>query len=94
MGDGDVRATVHIPYDIAVLGGEVDLQTSSGKLRCRIKAGTQCGSKLRFRGKGRPKMMNPNERGDLYVTIQIKVPQHVSGEAEQKLREYARLSRT
>lgn len=94
MGDGDVRATVHIPYDIAVLGGEVDLQTSSGKLRCRIKAGTQCGSKLRFRGKGRPKMMDPNERGDLYVTIQIKVPQHVSGEAEQKLREYARLLRT
>ncbi len=93
QGDGDVNATVSIPYDVAVLGGEVDLQTSSGKLRCKIKQGTQPGSKLRFRGKGRPKKVNPNEHGDLYVTIQIKVPQKISEEAKQKLKEYARLVR-
>ena len=93
VGDGDVNATVSIPYDVAVLGGEVDLQTSSGKLRCKINAGTQCGSKLRFKGKGRPKTMNPNEHGDLYVTVQIKVPQHLSEDAKQKLREYAKAVR-
>ena len=92
-GDGDVNATVNIPFDIAVLGGEVDLQTSSGKLRCKIKAGTQSGSKLRFKGKGRPKTLNPKERGDLYLTVQIKVPQNLSEEAKQKLREYARAAR-
>ena len=93
LPDGDVRATVHIPYDVAVLGGEVDMQTSSGKLRCKIKPGTQCGTKLRFRGKGRPRLTNPNERGDLYVTIQIKVPENLTEEAKHKLREYARAAR-
>ena len=91
QGDGDVNATINIPYDVAVLGGEVDLQTSSGKLRCKIKPGTQSGSKLRFKGKGHPKVTNPNDRGDLYVTVQIKVPQRLTEEAKQKLREYARL---
>lgn len=93
LADGDARATMNIPFDVAVLGGEVDMQTSSGKLRCRIKPGTQSGTKLRFRGKGRPKRSNPHERGDLYVTIQIKVPENLSEEAKQKLREYARAAR-
>lgn len=93
LADGDARATMNIPYDVAVLGGEVDIQTSSGKLRCKIKPGTPCGTKLRFRGKGRPKRSNPHERGDLYVTIQIKVPENLSEEAKQKLREYARAAR-
>ena len=80
QGDGDVNATINIPYDVAVLGGEVDLQTSSGKLRCKIKPGTQSGSKLRFKGKGHPKVTNPNDRGDLYVTVQIKVSRVVRDE--------------
>ena len=84
----DVYTTVSIPYTTAVFGGEAVVSTLYGNVVCKIREGTQSGTKIRLRGKGIVSMKNPSVRGDQYVSVQISVPQHLSPEARQKLREY------
>ncbi len=86
----DVYTTAMIPYPTAVLGGEFTVQTLTGRVRLKIPAGTQSGSKLRLAGKGIVSMKNPNVHGDLYVTIQIQVPTGLREQAKRKLEEYRR----
>ncbi len=88
--DSDIYTTAYIPYTTAVLGGEVVVPTLYGNVKCPIKPGTQSGSKIRLRGKGAPVMGNKDKKGNQYVTIQIKVPNHISRHAQEILREYAK----
>lgn len=84
----DVYTTLNIPFTTAVLGGEVIVPTLYGNVSCKIREGTQSGSKIRLRGKGIVSMKNPQVKGDQYVTVQIQVPRHLNPEAKQKLREF------
>lgn len=84
----DLYSTISIPFTTAVLGGEVPVQTLSGTLMCKIREGTQSGSKIRLKGKGIVSMKNPNVHGDHYVTVQIQVPKNLSREAKEKLKEF------
>ena len=84
----DVYTTVSIPYTTAVFGGEAVVGTLYGNVVCKIREGTQSGTKIRLRGKGIVSVNNPSVRGDQYVTVQISIPRQLSPEAKQKLREY------
>ena len=84
----DVYTTVSIPFTTAVFGGEVTVPTISGNVVCRIREGTQSGSRIRLRGKGIVSMSNPGVYGDQYVTVQTQVPTNLNREAKQKLKEY------
>lgn len=84
----DIYTSVQIPYTTAVFGGEAVVPTLYGNVSCRIKAGTQSGSKIRIRGKGVVSMNDPSVKGDEYVTVQIQVPRTLNAAARQKLREY------
>lgn len=84
----DVYTTVNIPYTTAVFGGEALVETLSGNVMCKIKEGTQSGSKIRLRGKGIVSMKDPSVHGDQYVAVQIQVPRNLGTEARQKLKEY------
>lgn len=86
----DVYVTVSIPYATAVLGGEVTVPTLTGKVVCKIAAGTQPGSKIRLKGKGIPSMKNPSHKGDEYIVVQIAVPKTLTPEERQKLMDYDR----
>lgn len=85
----DLYTTVQIPFATAALGGEVMVETLTGRVLCKIRKGTQSGSKIRLRGKGVARMNQPSVHGDQYVTVQIQVPDTLTPEAEQKLREFA-----
>lgn len=87
----DVYTTVQIPMSTAVCGGEAVIPTIHGNVVCRIKEGTQSGTKIRLRGKGIAIMNNPSVCGDQYTIVEIQVPQHVSAAAKQKLREFEKL---
>lgn len=89
----DVYVTVNIPYTTAVLGGEAIVPTLTGKVSCKIAAGTQSGSKIRLKNKGIPFMKSPGRKGDEYIIIQIEVPRSLTPEERQKLIEYERASR-
>lgn len=84
----DLYTTVSIPFTTAVFGGETTIQTLYGSVVCKIREGTQSGSKIRLRGKGIVSMKNPGVRGDQYVTVQIQVPTNLNPEAKQKLKEF------
>lgn len=84
----DVYTTASVPFTTAVFGGEVSVQTIDGRVMCKIRPGTQSGTKIRLRGKGIRKMGSTSVRGDQYVTIQIQVPTNLSREAQRKLREF------
>lgn len=84
----DIYVSVSIPYPTAVLGGEAIVPTLTGKVSCKIAAGTQPGSKIRLKGKGISSMKNPAHKGDEYVVIQIEVPKCLTPEERQKLMEY------
>ena len=84
----DVYTTVSVPYTTAVFGGEALVHTLYGDVMCKIKEGTQSGSKIRLRGKGIVSMKDSSVHGDQYVTIQIEVPRNLSPQARQKLKEF------
>ena len=86
----DVYTTITVPFTTAVFGGEALVQTLYGNVLCKIREGTQSGSKIRLKGKGIVSMKNPSVRGDQYVTIQIQVPQNLNYSAKEKLHEYAK----
>ena len=84
----DVYTTVNIPYTTAVFGGEARVHTLYGDVVCKIKPGTQSGSKIRLKGKGVVSMKDASVHGDHYVSVQIEVPTHLNPRARQKLMEY------
>lgn len=74
----ELRTTVEVPLYTAILGGEVIVPTIDSRVALSIPKETQSGRRFRLRGKGMPKLGKPDERGDLVVTTEIVVPQHLS----------------
>lgn len=73
--DGDdLIMSEQISFSDACLGTQVEVKTLEGKkFKVKVPPGTSCDSKLRIKGHGLPH--GPmGERGDIYVTISIKVP--------------------
>ena len=84
----DIYTTANSPFTTAVFGGEAKVSTLYGDVICKIPEGTQSGRKIRLRGKGIVSMKDSAIHGDQYVTVQIQVPQNLSPEAKEKLREF------
>ncbi len=67
----------------AILGGEVEVPTLSGKAKLKIAAGTQPGKILRLKGKGLPSLNSygySGSTGDLLVNINIFIPESLKGD--------------
>lgn len=78
----DLYAPVHVDMFTAVLGGEVEVSTMSGRVKLTIPAGTQSDQKIRISGRGLPHLKNPQVKGDLYVQVKIQVPKNISAEVK------------
>lgn len=87
----DVYTTVNIPFTTAVFGGEAMVKTLYGNVICKIRPGTQSGTKIRLRGKGIVSMKDASVHGDQYAEVEILVPTNLSVEARQKLKEFEAL---
>ncbi len=73
----------------AVLGTETEVPTVDGKVKIKLKSGTQAGEVLRLRGKGLP-ALNGYGNGDQLVHINVYTPTSVSSEERailEKLRD-------
>ena len=62
----------------AVLGGDITLETMSGKIKLKVQPETQNGTKTRLKGKGFPLYKKEGEFGDLYITYSIKIPTNLT----------------
>ena len=70
----DLYINQNIDLFTAVLGGEMIVDTLSLKLKIQIAAGTQNGKSIRLKQKGMPLYEKPNIYGDLYIQIQVLIP--------------------
>jgi curved DNA-binding protein len=77
-----------IPFTEAALGGSLEVQTLDGTKRIKVPAGIQPGTKIRLKGLGFPRL-GKSSRGDLYVTIGIKVPKSLTPEQKRLLEQLA-----
>jgi curved DNA-binding protein len=74
----DLHVTANLDLYTAVLGGVTTVETMAGKVKLKVAAGTQNGTKVRLKGKGFPLYKKEGEFGDLYVTFQIQIPEKLS----------------
>jgi curved DNA-binding protein len=89
----DLYATVRVPVTTAVLGGEAEVQTPSGRpARLRIPPLTQNGQVFRLKGYGMPAVGKSAEKGDLYARIDVRLPTALTPEERQHYEALAKLA--
>ncbi len=71
---------INAPLDLytAVLGGEQIVDTMDGKVKLKIKPGTQNNTKVRLKGKGFPVYKKEGKFGDLIVTYTVQIPTNLT----------------
>jgi DnaJ-class molecular chaperone len=79
----DLYAKVSLPVTTAVIGGEAQVPTLTGPLRLKIPETTQSGQVFRLKGHGMPAVGKPDDRGDLYATVEIQLPRSLTSEQRQ-----------
>jgi curved DNA-binding protein len=90
----DLHTRVAVPLTTAVLGGEAEVPTFSGKsLRLKIPSTTQNGQVFRLRGHGMPVAGKPDEHGDLYATVDVQLPRTLTPEQRKHFEELRRLEK-
>jgi curved DNA-binding protein len=89
----DIHLNLPISVPEAILGAKVEIPGPDGRLMLKIPAGTQSGTRFRFRGKGFPSLKK-ERRGDYYVTTQIVIPDRVDSASKSLVEEFARLNPT
>jgi curved DNA-binding protein len=93
LKDRDLHVRVSMPVTTAVLGGEADVQTLSGKpARLRIPPLTQNGQVFRLKGYGMPTVGKPDEKGDLYARVDVQLPTQLTAEEREHYEALRRLS--
>lgn len=89
---------LYLDYDLdiytAILGGEITVSDfEESKLKLKVQAGTQSGTKIRLKGKGFPVYKKEGQFGDLYVTYQIKIPTELTEKEKELFTELAQISK-
>ncbi|MFH0863889.1 MAG: DnaJ C-terminal domain-containing protein [Candidatus Gottesmanbacteria bacterium] len=84
----DIVVDVELPFTLAILGGEIDVPTLDGKLKLKIRPGTQPGTIMRLGGRG-IKQLHSSGHGDEYVRLIIKLPEKLTREQKEILEEYS-----
>jgi curved DNA-binding protein len=87
----DLHTKASVPMTAAVLGGEVEVPTLAGKVMLKIPKETQNGKVFKLKGKGMPKLGNPDTKGDLYAEVKAVLPQNLSDEEIQLFEELQKL---
>lgn len=88
----NIFSTVPMSFPIAAIGGEIIIDTVDGKVAYEVKPGTQTDTKVRLKGKGVPTLRNREIRGDHYITLVVQVPDKLSNEAKEALKQYDEVS--
>jgi curved DNA-binding protein len=88
----DLYVTVPVDLYTAILGGEVRVPTLSGPVMLTIPAGTQNGRVFRLRGRGMPHLRQPEQHGDLYAKVDVRLPTDLGPRQQELFEELQRIS--
>ncbi len=80
----DLTIELPVTYAEAALGANVRVPTLNGAVTLKVPGGTQTGRIFRIRGKGAPRR---GGFGDLLVTVRVEVPQKLSKEEKELLKQ-------
>lgn len=86
----DLYNAVKLDLYTAVLGGEVIVNTLTGKVKLKVSAGTQNNTKVKLKGKGFPVYKKHNEFGDLYLTYDVQIPTNLTDKQKELFTELAK----
>lgn len=90
--NNDLYIQQEIDLYIAVLGGEVTIETLDGKVKLKVPAGTQNGTKVRLKNKGFPVYKKEGEFGNMFITYTIRIPAELSDKQKELFKELQNLS--
>ena len=86
----DLHTNVPVDLYTIVLGGEVRVPTLTGEVVLTIPAGTQNGRSFRLRGKGMPRLRKPDQFGDLYAKVEVRLPTRLTPRQRELFEELRR----
>jgi len=86
----DLHALVSVDISEAALGTDIAIPTLNGEEKLHIPAGSQPGDVFKLRGKGMPRV-HARSTGDLFLTLEVKVPRKLNTEQKRLLKEYQRI---
>lgn len=75
----------------AVLGGEMIVDTLTGKIKIKIQPGTQNGKQVRVKGKGMP-VYSSDKHGDLFVILNVHIPESLTPKQKELFEELKNLN--
>ena len=85
----DLYLTREVKLSEALLGTTLSIPTlEDKKLNLRVPPGTKPGTKMRMSGHGLP-VMKKKKKGDLYVQIQIRIPEKLTSEQKKLIQQLA-----
>ncbi len=79
----NLYSTVDVDLYVAILGGEITVDTFEGKVKLKVKPETQTGTKVKLKGKGFPVYKKEGEFGDLYITYNVVLPTKLTNEEKE-----------
>lgn len=87
--DGDdLKMTIPVDLFTVLLGGKVSVPAIDKSVNLTIPAGTRNGKVFRLSKLGMPKLRHPDERGDLYVTIGVELPDNLNEEEKEIVKQW------
>jgi curved DNA-binding protein len=87
----DLNQTMMVDLFTMLLGGSVTVSGIDRSVRLDIPIETANGRVFRLRGLGMPRLKNPAERGDLYVTAQAELPKKLSDKEKELIQQWKKL---
>lgn len=87
----DIYCEMPLTFAQAALGDEIEVPTLHGKVKLKIPAGTQSGTRFRLRGKGVPNVRGYGQ-GDQHIEVRVITPTKLSDEQKELLRKFSELS--
>jgi len=87
----DLHTTAKVNVFTAILGGEAEVETMTGKVKLSIPAGTQPEQVFRVSGRGMPHLKSPDTKGNLFVRLKVEIPRYLSSKQRELLEEASKL---
>lgn len=78
--ENDLVTEVELPLYTAVLGGKITVPTLDGTVQLSIPPETQNERMFRIRGRGIPQIKNPDQKGDLFAKVKVRLPHNLTDE--------------
>jgi len=88
----DLHVTAPVELTTAILGGKAPVPTLNGSVMLAVPAGTQNGRVFRLRGKGLPRLRQPDQYGDLYAKLDVQLPTELTPRQQELFEELRRIS--